>query len=614
MKKIQNMHYFKKGILMTLLTILVFVVGSIFIIPTKDNVRVADMEEVSYVAFKNDLSSGIVSTLYYTEQSPQMYVYTNEDVYYKVANPSYDGFKKELLESDILIRPTTELKTAEMVEGGRLTWLLMLCIILTCISISNFCKSILPESSGKMTIINERKKALSSGGSCVSSDNLQKYVPDPSIKTFSDVAGLSEVKKDMKCIVDFLVNKDKYQEAGAKLPKGIILYGPPGTGKTLLAKAVAGEANVPFLYMSGSEFVELYVGVGARRVRELFAKARRQSPCIVFIDEIDAIGSSRGGKDTNSEDRKTLNALLTEMDGFKETENIIVIAATNRLEDLDPALTRPGRFTNKYCVPLPETVADRLEIINLYSGNKRFDESFNVNALAKETVGFSPAKIEALLNEASIISVQDGSRYITKEIVDKAMFKILLQGHMKEDVSERDEEELKVVAWHEAGHAVLGHLFGNEITKVTVIPSTSGAGGVTFSTPVKTSLLSVSDLKHEVMELYGGRLAELLYYQGDKSKITTGASNDIERATMLIHDIVTKYGMSDKFGMLNLSQANLDNKDIVSCEVELAKELENEALSLLTENESYLSKIANMLIENNTIYSSDIDKVFENVA
>lgn len=427
-------------------------------------------------------------------------------------------------------------------------------------------------------------------------------------KYFSDVAGLREVKKDVKCLVDFIKNKEKYTAAGAKLPKGVILYGPPGTGKTLLAKAIAGEADIPFIYESGSNFVEMYVGVGSKRVRELFEKARQKAPCIIFIDEIDAIGSKRTGYD-NGEDRKTLDALLTEMDGFKESENILVIAATNRIEDLDSALLRPGRFTEKYCVPLPETLSERMEVINLYIKNKKLSDEIDLDSLAKETIGYSPAKIEALLNSAAIISVQDGEGIIRKSDIDKAMTKILLNGHMKEDSSERSMDEIKTVAFHEAGHAIVGHIFGKDITKVTVVASTSGAGGVTFSIPKEGGLSSAKDLKNQIMELYAGRLAELIYFKGDKELITTGASNDIERASKLIDSYVKKYGMSDKFGLLNLKDE--DNEKIFETKIKLSKELEEKTYEILNKNKDVLFEIAQKLIDDETIYKDELNNVFE---
>ena len=615
-KYIKSMFFLRLSIINTILIILFIYAGLKYYRPCNDKVRVDNLEQITYMDFKKELESNSIDTVYYTDNIDKIYLYFKDGSYKSTNNPKYENFMKDLLESDIIVKPIADLETAENEESTRVGKISVIAMIWGCFLVYFWYRALFSnaESNGKMIVVKNRKKvAIGSNKDEYVTQEKVASNKNVNVKKFEDIAGLCEVKKDMMCLVDFLVNKDKYIEAGAKLPKGVILYGPPGTGKTLLAKAVAGEADVPFLYMSGSEFIEMYVGVGAKRVRELFAKARRQAPCIVFIDEIDAIGGVRTGHDTSGEERKTINALLTEMDGFKETENIIVIAATNRLEDLDPALTRPGRFTNKFCVPLPETISERLEVINLYVKNKKLDQSLDLSALAKETVGFSPAKIEALINEASIISVQEDSKFITKDIIDKAMYKILLQGHMKDDNSERDKEELELVAWHEAGHAIIGFIFGKDITKVTIVSSTSGAGGVTFSTPTKTHLLSSIDIKHEIMELYGGRLAEFIFYDENKQKITTGASNDIERATNLIHDYVTKYGMSDTFGLLNLEKAKMDSQCIVDCEVALAKELEKETLTLLKDNYNKLKEIAFLLLKNETIHADDIKEVFKKV-
>lgn len=608
-EKIQNKKLFIVSILCFIVSISFFIFGKLFFIPCEDFVHLNNIENIPYIKFQEYLTEEQINTIYFSDSTDSLYLYTTDNIYYKTSNPEYENFKKELLEHNIIIKNISELKTAEQVESSRLGKLILFFLLGIVISIVLFTES-LKEKENSFFLHKEKIAANGISSNSVKK-NITKNQDKNHIKLFSDIAGLTEVKKDLKCIVDFLVNKEKYTEAGASLPKGIILYGPPGTGKTLLAKAIAGEADVPFLYASGSDFVEMYVGVGAKRIREIFDKAKKQSPCIIFIDEIDAIGGKRTSND-NGEDRKTLNALLTEMDGFHETENIIIIGATNRLEDLDPALTRAGRFTNKYCVPLPETASERLEIIQLYLKNKRIDESLDLNSLAKETVGFSPAKIEALLNEASIISVQENSYYITTEIIEKAMYKILLQGHMKEDNSGRNEEELKVVAWHEAGHAVIGKLFNKDITKVTIVSSTSGAGGVTFSTPTKTHLLSSEDIRHEIMELYGGRVAEYLFYDKNIDKITTGASNDIERASSIIHDYVTKYGMSKTFGLLNLESTNADSKMILDNEIQLAKELEKETLDLLLIHFDKLKNIANCLLQKETIYSHDINEFFAN--
>ena len=539
-----------------------------------------EIKDILYSDFIKNLND--VNSVYYEKTSKFFYIEYKNGSFGVSQNPDYGDFQKELLESGVNVKPfslvkltdndgTKKIDKNEMRGFGNFCLMILLSLLVSWFLL----RGIYGKDFMKYLKIGKKKQLVVNGTTNTKTTTKENY---PNIKKFSDIAGLKEVKKDMESLVDFLKYKEKYIEAGAKLPKGVILYGPPGTGKTLLAKAVAGEAGIPFLYMSGSDFIEMYVGVGAKRVRELFEKAKKQAPCIIFIDEIDTIGGKRGGEN-NSEDRKTINELLTQMDGFKETENILVIAATNRLEDLDSALVRPGRFTNKFCVPLPQTAKERLEVIQIYTKNKKFAEDVDFNNLAKETIGFSPAKIEALLNEAAIISVQKRKDYIDKEILDEAMFKILLSGHIKDNQNDRDKNELEVVAWHEAGHALIGKLNGKEIPKVTILSSTSGAGGVTFTTPSKTGLLSVKDLKNEVKELYGGRCAEGIFYQ-DENKVTTGASNDIDRATDIIKEIVMTYGMTDSFGLLNLSKLGVDNKIIIEKEIELSKQLQEETNEL----------------------------------
>ena len=565
------------------------------------------LEEVQYADFSQDVFNENVETIYYEDASPYFF-FIKEETVYKVTNPEYETFKKDMLEASVNVYSFDKL--SEAVKGTssnlfsaqqyiRFT-VFVISAMTTIYFFIRFKSTKDEQQSPRETIIPTPKQG-----------NPDKYEANVAKKTqtFSDVAGLHEVKRDVQCLVDFLRNKDKYIKAGAKLPKGVIFYGPPGTGKTLLAKAIAGEAGIPFHYMSGSDFTEMYVGVGAKRVRELFAEAKKTSPCIIFIDEIDAIGSSRASDETHMEDRKTLNALLTEMDGFKSSDNILVIGATNRIEDLDQALLRPGRFTNKYCIPLPASAKERLEIIHLYAKGKHFAEDVDFNSLSKETIGFSPAAIESLLNEAAIISVQDNKRFIDKATLDKAIIKILLQGHIKENQSDRSKEELETVAWHEAGHALVGKLCGKEIPKVTILSSTSGAGGVTFTTPKETGLHSLDDLRNEVKELYAGRVAEAL--MSDGKKITTGASNDIEKATHIIKSIVTSFGMSEEYGLLNLNQLKVSQNTIIDKEVSLAKELEAETSALLTENFDTLKAIAESLLENETLYDSDLDNIIE---
>lgn len=584
----------RKRKVITVIAVLIFV-GSLIsrftMQPDTEHPRRETIEYNSYIEFQKMLEEGEVETIYYAENYEDVFFVLKDGTYRGTSNPQYDDFKKDLLNYDTVVRPMMELQFAENVETKQRDYYTSAAVITVLVYLSIF--------------YYWYAKSKVTAGTEVGGSDSSSYSGQETGKHFSDVAGLNEVKKDLKSIVDFLVNKDKYAKAGAKLPKGVILYGPPGTGKTLLAKAIAGEANVPFIYASGSDFIEKYVGVGAQRVRDLFNKARKKSPCIIFIDEIDSIGGQRGQDDSSGEDRKTINALLTEMDGFKETENVIVIGATNRLEDLDSALVRPGRFTDKFCVPLPETSAERLEVIKIYAKDKCLGDDVDLSALAHETAGFSPAQIEALLNEAAIVSVQSGVGYINRKVLDEAMYKMLMQGHIKEDQGERDKAEIEVVAWHEAGHALLGKHFGNEISKVTILSSTSGAGGVTFSIPAKTRLLSYEDMRHNVMELYGGRAAEEIF----NGQTSVGASNDIERATAIIHEMIVKYGMSKEFGLLNLERAGFGKEYIVEKEVELSKQLYEEAYEILQSHYDQLKRIAEQLIEQNTIYEKDLDEI-----
>ena len=574
---------------------------------TKDYPSVTEYKEVPYTTFKKHIKNKDIDVVYYNSNYKQFpNIFGDGKIKIKTQNPTINEFYVYMLNNDMIIRDVALFNTKESIVESRNMILNIFYFILIFPIIFLYLNSFLHRFNMGVYINGDDLEDGSSNKSISLRKHKDDKVLNKNTKTFNDIAGLHEVKKDITSLVDFLKNKKKYEKVGAKLPKGVILYGPPGTGKTLLAKAVANEAGVPFFYMSGSDFIEKLVGVGAKRVRELFDKARKNSPCIVFIDEIDTIGSKRSSQQ-HSEDRKTINALLTEMDGFKESDGIIVIGATNRLEDLDSALTRPGRFTDKFCVSLPETPKERLEVLNMYCKNKNIGDDIDLDALSKELIGFSPAKIEALLNEAAIISVQRGKGYITKSEIDSAMYKILLNGHEREDQSERDKNELNVVAWHEAGHALIGKICGKEVTKVTIISSTSGAGGVTFSTPRNNTLHSLSNLKDEVMELYGGRIAEYIYFNEDKSKITTGASNDIERATSIIDNIVTKYGFLDKFGMINMETANVNRDYILKEKIKLAKDIEQMTYNLLKSNVDVLKRIAESLMENETITGDELD-------
>lgn len=427
--------------------------------------------------------------------------------------------------------------------------------------------------------------------------------------TFDKIAGNKEVKKEVAVLVDFLKNPAKYTSNGAKMPKGIILYGPPGTGKTLTAKAIAGEAGVPFFSISGSDFVEMYVGVGAKRVRDLFAQARKKAPCIIFIDEFDSIGGKRG-INSHSENDQTINALLTEMDGFQGNEGILVMAATNRLSNLDEALIRAGRFDKHVMIPLPQSPKERLEILELHSANKKLAEDVSLEELSKRTYNFSGSDIETLLNEATIIAVSEGKTIVDKACIDKAIYQKLLKGHQKEDL-DRQEEEVKLVAWHEAGHALVAKLLTDwDIPNVTIIASTSGAGGVTFTAPKKTGLMSKRDLYNDIKVSYAGNVAEFLLLK-DEDSITTGAYNDYQQATEKIKHIITSYGMNKSVGRLNLNILDVNNDIILKEATTLSNTLYDETVTLLTEHKATLERIANALIEKETLSENELDEIIK---
>ena len=421
--------------------------------------------------------------------------------------------------------------------------------------------------------------------------------------TFDDVQGIEELKPDLYRLVDCLKNPKKYQELGARMPKGVILYGPPGTGKTLIAKALAGEAGVPFHSACGSDFVEKYVGVGAQRVRELYKQARKSAPCIVFIDEIDAIGGNRG-ESNNGEKDQTINALLAELDGFKSGDNILTICATNRLDILDPALLRAGRFDLKLAVGLPDKDG-REAILKLHSKNKKLDESVSIEGLAKKTIGFSGAELENLLNEGALIAANKDGKVITNEDLENAFFKIAMDGNKKP--RKEIDEETYLTAWHEAGHTLATKLLTKDgVPTVTIIQSTSGAGGVTFMAPDEKNLPSKKYLRNKIKIDYAGRAAEEIYL-GNSDDITTGASQDIKDATAVIKSYIGAYGMGNK-GLIDIKQLTTQY-DIVEEAGKLSTILYQETLDLLKSNKDKLESLANALVEKETLYEDEIDDI-----
>lgn len=423
---------------------------------------------------------------------------------------------------------------------------------------------------------------------------------------FDDVYGVEGLKDDVNRIIDYLKNKDKYLKLGARPPKGIILYGPPGTGKTLIAKAIAGESGVPFYSAAGSDFVEMYVGVGAKRVRELYQKARKNAPCIVFIDEVDAIAHKRGN-DNNSEDDKTINALLKELDGFDGSSGVITICATNRLDMLDSAFQRAGRFDLKLAVNLPDLKA-RYEILKIHSKNKSFSEDVDLHELAAKTPGFSGAELEALLNESALSAAGRNAEFINSEDLNEAFYKIILKGN-KKGVSEINKVK-KITAWHEAGHTLATKLLTDDkVPTVTIVSSTSGAGGVTFRAPSETGMYSKNYLKSLVKIMLAGRAAEEIFL-GNEGEVTTGASEDIKQATNIIKSYVCNYGMGS-YGMIDLEQFNSVQNSIIKECSELSNELYKEIKDLLIEKLEILNNIAKKLIEKETLVEKEIDEIIE---
>ena len=443
--------------------------------------------------------------------------------------------------------------------------------------------------------------------------NAKVYVQSTTGITFNDVAGEDEAKELLTEIVDFLHNPQKYQEIGAVCPKGALLVGPPGTGKTLLAKAVAGEAHVPFFSISGSEFVEMFVGMGASKVRDLFKQANEKAPCIVFIDEIDTIGKKRDGQgfSGNDEREQTLNQLLTEMDGFDASKGVVILAATNRPDSLDPALLRPGRFDRRIPVELPD-LKGREEILKVHARKVRLSDNVDFNAIARAASGASGAELANMVNEAALRAVRENRKFVTQADMEESI-ETVIAGYQKKNRVLSNKEKL-IVSYHEIGHALVAALQTNSapVTKITIIPRTSGALGYTMQVEEdEKNLMSKEELENKIATLTGGRCAEELIFHS----ITTGASNDIEQATKLTRAMITRYGMSDKFGMVALeTQSNpyLGGDSSLSCSPDTAAEIDDmvvdtvkrsydKAMQLLQDNIGKLHELAKYLYEKETI-------------
>ena len=469
-----------------------------------------------------------------------------------------------------------------------------------------------------------RKMSKGGGMMGIGKSNAKMYVEKQTGVTFKDVAGQDEAKESLQEVVDFLHNPGKYTSVGAKLPKGALLVGPPGTGKTLLAKAVAGEAKVPFFSLSGSAFVEMYVGVGASRVRDLFKQAQQMAPCIIFIDEIDAIGKSRdtqmGG---NDEREQTLNQLLAEMDGFESNKGLVLLAATNRPEILDPALLRPGRFDRRIIVERPD-LKGRVEVLKVHSKDVKMDETVDLEAIALATSGAVGSDLANMINEAAINAVKNGRNAVSQADLFEAVEVVLVGKEKKDRVM--NQEERKIVSYHEVGHALVSALQKDSepVQKITIVPRTMGALGYVMQTPEEEKFLNTKkELQAMLVGMLGGRAAEEIVFD----TVTTGASNDIEKATSVARAMITQYGMSEKFGLIGLQSVQnryLDGRPVMNCGQETASEIDHEVMKmlkeayeeakkLLSEHRESLDKIAAFLIEKETITGKEFMKIFHEV-
>ncbi len=605
-----NKKEIKKGLL-PYAFLLIFFLGCLIIFKMFNTV----VNEITYDEFIKDLNGGKITELTIT---PKVRTET-----YKLTG-KLDEYKEN--ESFVLYIPKSEEFISKITDAKEGT--------------NNFKLTIIndPEaSSWLMVIVNivpyiilgglviwVFSKQLGGGSKSMDFGKSRAKLVEQSKATFKDVAGLTEEKEEVQELIDFLKNPKKFTNMGARIPKGILLVGPPGTGKTLLARAVAGEAKVPFYYISGSDFVELFVGIGASRVRDMFKEAKMNAPCLIFIDEIDAVGRQRGtGLGGGHDEREqTLNQLLTEMDGFGANEGIIIIAATNRPDVLDPALLRPGRFDRQVTVSLPDKNA-RIEILKVHAKNKVLDKNITLEYLAKRTPGFSGADLENLLNEAALLAVRRNKNVITMSEIDEATDRVLM-GPAKITKKYTDKEK-KLVAYHEAGHAVMGlKLDGaNEVQKITIIPR-GHAGGYTMMTPKEEAFnYTKNELLESICGLLGGRVAEEVTF----NEITTGAHDDFKKATKIARSMVTEYGMSS-LGPMMLEEPdgntflgrdytkNRNISDTVAHEIDeemrsIINSCYEKTKKIITENKKLLSLIANTLLEEETITKEEIDYLVE---
>ena len=556
------------------------------------------IREVDYNTFVSMVEKKEIGKVDIQEQDNRiLFTDTEEKTIYKTAMVPDDDLVSRLLEAGISTSGTEIQQTSLLVSI--LGWVLPLIIFIGLGQMLS--RSLMKKMGGGNSMMFNMGKS-----------NAKVYVKSAEGIKFDDVAGEDEAKENLQEVVNYLHDPSKYQDIGASMPKGILLVGPPGTGKTMLAKAVAGEANVPFFSMSGSEFVEMFVGMGASKVRDLFRQAKEKAPCIVFIDEIDAIGKRRDGQlGGNDEREQTLNLLLTEIDGFEGNTGVIILAATNRPESLDPALTRPGRFDRRVPVELPD-LKGREEILKVHAKKIKIAEDVDFNKVARMASGASGAELANIVNEAALRAVRDGRRFATQADLEESI-EVVIAGYQKKNAIMTDHEK-KIVSYHEIGHALVAAMQTHSapVQKITIVPRTSGALGYTMQVEEGNHyLMTKEEMENKIATLTGGRAAEEVAF----GSVTTGASNDIEQATKLARAMVTRYGMSDDFGMVALETVTnqyLGGDASLACSadtqtkidqqvVELVKREHDKAVDILTANREKLDRLAAFLYEKETI-------------
>ena len=587
------------------IALLVIVLFNVIVSPLLVKARVT---EVDYSTFMSMIEQKKIGNV---EVDDDQIIFTNKDdakKIYKTGAMNDPTLTQRLYDSGAKFSKDIETTTSPLVSF-LLTFVLPLIIF---IGLGQYMgKKLMEQAGGKNSM------AFGFGKS-----NAKVYVPSTQGIHFSDVAGEDEAKESLSEIVDYLHNPKKYSDVGASMPKGVLLVGPPGTGKTMLAKAVAGEANVPFFSMSGSEFVEMFVGMGASKVRDLFNQAKEKAPCIVFIDEIDAIGKKRDGQfSSNDEREQTLNQLLTEMDGFQENIGVIILAATNRPETLDPALTRPGRFDRRVPVELPD-LAGREAILKVHAKKIKTADDVNFHTIARMASGASGAELANIINEAALRAVRNNRAVVTEADLEESI-ETVIAGYQKKNAVLSDSEK-KVVAYHEIGHALVAAMQSHSapVQKITIIPRTSGALGYTMQVDQGDKyLLTKQELENKIATFTGGRAAEELVF----GEITTGASNDIEQATKLARAMITRYGMSEDFDMVALetvSNQYLGGDASLACSadtqneidrkvVELVKRQHEKASKILADNRAKLDELAKYLYEKETITGEEFMSILD---